>query len=278
MVTGAQRSRNALRDPQKMIPASLHTNNDAHRNVRYSYTATPTEFNRPVFEQFSPADSMIDESPVSSRADGRTNFPERAMNAHFPPSSVSQTSGPYTRIPPQEVHPAHFAPYAEPAPPPQEPGYLEPRSPGPLPMKVDHEPRSPKAATIHNSVPEERKLISAEIAPDVDQQHLVYNPNSLVGPNAAHEAHRPGQVLHPNGAVEPEWKHGLCEIDTLCCSGIICPCMVYGKTQYRLSRKQQKQEPTDLLGYNSCNPSCGIMAVACGFQCKCRYKLAKING
>ena len=43
--------------------------------------------------------------------------------------------------------------------------------------------------------------------------------------------------------------------------------MVYGKTMYRLTRKAQKQDPTDLLGYESCNGACGLMAAACGFQC-----------
>lgn len=274
MATGARRSRNGLRDPQEMTRAPLQTNSDAHRNLRYSYTPTPTEFQRPVFEQFSPADSTIDESPISPQEGGRTNFAERAMNAHFPPAhaSVPPTSGPNTPAHPHGIHPAHFAPYAEPAHQPEAPGHLqEPQSPGPLPIKVDRVPTSPKAATIHNSPHEERKLGFPGLAPATDHRPLVYNPDSLVGPNVAHETHRPGQVLHPNGTVEPEWKHGLCEVDTLCCTGIFCPCMVYGKTQYRLSRKQQKQEPTDLLGYESCNLSCGIMAAACGFQCERPY-------
>ena len=68
--------------------------------------------------------------------------------------------------------------------------------------------------------------------------------------------------------VDPHWKHGLCEPDALCCLGLFCPCIVYGKTMYRLSRRTQKQDPTDLLGYESCNGSCGLMAVACGLQGK----------
>ena len=273
MATGTQRSRQELRNPQKITRAPLQTTNNARHDLRYSYTPTPTEFQRPVFEQFSPADSMIDESPISPHEGGRTNLAERAMNTHFPPvqASVPQTSSPLTLASPQGIHPAYFAPYAEPAHQPEEPGHLkEPQSPGPLPIKVDEEPGSPKVAIIHNSHHEERRLPLGfpGLVHDTDQRPLVYNPDSLVGPNVAHEAHRPGQVLHPNGTVDPEWKHGLCEVDTLCCTGIVCPCMVYGKTQYRLSRKQQKQEPTDLLGYKSCNPSCGIMALTCGLHCK----------
>ena len=58
------------------------------------------------------------------------------------------------------------------------------------------------------------------------------------------------------------------ELDGLCCLGIFCPCVVYGKTQYRLSQKAQKKEATDLLGYKAVNGSCGLLAVACGFQCE----------
>ena len=48
--------------------------------------------------------------------------------------------------------------------------------------------------------------------------------------------------------------------------------------EYRLSRKAQKQDPTDLLGYESCNGSCGFMAIACGFQCKSRLKKGPYRG
>lgn len=273
MPTGAQPLRNGARVPRNMAPgaalASLQTNSQALRNVRYSYTETPTEFQRPTFEQFSPADSMIEESPISPRDGYRQNLAEQAMKAHIPllTASTPQAGTPYYFPPPQEVHPAHFAPYADPAPLTREPHqFQQPQSPGPLPIKLDQEPASPSVANIHNDEPEERKANSPRVAPPTEQKPLVYNPDSLAGPNVTHGTHRPGQVSHPNAAVEPDWKHGLCEVDMLCCTGIVCPCMVYGKTQYRLSRKAQKQEPTDLLGYESCNSSCVVMAVACGFQ------------
>lgn len=274
MATGTSPLRNGRRTPRTIIPGTaptpLQTSLDAHRDMRYSYTETPTEFQRPVFEQFSPADSMIEESPIAPPYGHRTTLAERAMNAHFQPvtAAVPHTDRPHIAQPLHEVHPAHFAPYDEPAPQPKQPHHPQvPQSPGPLPIKIQEEPTTPQVATIYNSEQERRRLGSPRLAPDTDQRTLVYNPNSLAGPNVAHETHRPGQVSHPNGAVEPKWKHGLCEIDTLCCTGIFCPCIVYGKTQYRLSRKAQKQEPTDLLGYDSCNSSCGIMAVACGLQC-----------
>ena len=275
MATGTSPLRNGRRTPRSTTPGAaptpLQTNSNAHPSMRYSYTETPTEFQRPVFEQFSPADSTIEESPISSPGEHRTNLAERAMNARFPPATaaVPQTNPPYTVQPSQEVHPAHFAPYAEPDPQPQRTYTPQvPQSPGPLPIKVHEEPTTPTVAIIYNSEQERRRLGTPRLHPDAEPHTpLVYSPDSLAGPNVAHETHRPGQVSHPNAVVEPEWKHGLCEVDTLCCTGIFCPCVVYGKTQYRLSRKAQRQEPTDLLGYDSCNPSCGILAVACGLQC-----------
>lgn len=274
MAIGTSPLQNGRRIPRSTTPGAaptvLQTNSDAHPNMRYSYTQTPTEFQRPVFEQFSPADSMIEESPISPREGHRANLAERAMNAHFPPAkdALPQSDSQHVLQPPREVHPAHFAPYAEPAPQPEQAHHSQvPQSPGPLPLKLHEEPTSPKVATVHTSEQERRRLGSPRLGQNTEQPTLVYSPDSLAGPNVAHEAHRPGQVSHPNAVVDPEWKHGLCEVDTLCCTGLFCPCIVYGKTQYRLSRKAQKQEPTDLLGYDACNTSCGVMAVACGLQC-----------
>lgn len=274
------------RVPRTIIPrtAPLQTNSEAYRNARYSYTSTPTELQRPVFEQFSPADSTIEESPISPH--DRMSFAERTPYPQVPAPSVSglQNGSPYPLQTAQVVDPTHRAPYKG-VPPVQ---YLEsrhnlhepPQSPGPLPIKMDDEPIAPGLATIHQ--PEHNEQNNPHHAPPAivpDAHHpLVYSPYSISGPNAdVHEAHRPGQVPHPNASVMPHWKHRLCEFDTLCCTGIFCPCIVYGKTQYRLSRKAKKQEPTDLLGYDPCNSSCGIMAFACGFQCEHAYSIGRVS-
>lgn len=277
------------RVPRTFIPgtAPLQTNIEAHRNVRYSYTTTPTEFQRPVLEQFSPADSMIEESPISPQDGHRMSLAERTLYPQVPASSTSglQNGSPYPFQRAQEVHPAHRAPYVG-VPPVQHLASRHnlrepPQSPGPLPIKLDDEPTSPELAIIHH--PKHVELNNSNhaprtIVPDAHQPPLIYSPESLSGPNAvAHEAHRPGQVPHPNATVMPHWKHGLCEVDSLCCTGIICPCIVYGKTQYRLSRKSKKQEPTDLLGYEPCNSTCGIMALACGFQGEYTYAIRRVS-
>ena len=258
------------------IPTGTIQTNNINRNPRYSYMETPVEMQRPVFHEFSsPTNSTIEESPISPR-DGVANVTQDTISSPFvvEKAQVARTGSPYNIQPLQEVHPAHFAPYAQqPAVRQTEahPLAQEPQSPGPIPIKTHELQRPPTASPIHNTPQEQHKRSAMIVSPDLDGGPLVYNPLSPAGPNAAHGEHLPGQVSHPNAAVQPDWKHGFCEMGTLCCTGIVCPCIVYGKTQYRLSKKAKKQDPTDLLGYSSCNGSCGLMAVACGFQCESIY-------
>ena len=256
------------------IATGLIQTNNINRNPRYSYMETPVEMQRPVFQQFSsPTNSTIDESPVSPR-EGIPNVIQDIIHSPFlVENSVVRAGSPYNVQPLQEVHPAHFAPYMEdPAAQHTEAHHSaqEPQSPGPIPIKTHDVQGSSTATPVRTAPQEQRKLTATVISPDSDGVYKppVYNPLSPTGPNVTHGEHLPGQVSHPNAAVQPEWKHGFCEMDTLCCMGCVCPCMIYGKTQYRLSRKAKKLDPTDMLGYDACNGSCGLMAVACGFQCE----------
>ena len=252
----------------------IQTNN-INRNPRYSYMETPVEMQRPVFQQFSsPTNSTIDESPVSPR-EGIPNVNQDTIRSPFlvEKDPMARAESPYNVQPLQEVHPAHFAPYVEDQATRQtevHPSMQEPQSPGPIPIKT-HEVQRPSAPNPVRTAPQEQRKTTTTVInsdPDGFYKPPVYDPLSPAGPNAAHGEHLPGQVSHPNASVQPEWKHGFCEMDTLCCMGCVCPCMVYGKTQYRLSRKAKKLDPTDVLGYSACNGSCGLMAVACGFQCE----------
>ncbi|MCJ1460792.1 hypothetical protein MMC28_011174 [Mycoblastus sanguinarius] len=243
--------------------------NDLNRNARYSFMETPVEMQRSTFQPYhqfsSPTNSTIDESPISPAS------PSRGL-----PSYLQETQGPITSpIPlekaqaqsPQETHPAYYAPYKEdvPAQPAsQRIVAVAPHSPGPIPVKNREGPTHPTAAPVSNAC-SQRPSTASEPKIAIERQEI-YNPDSLSGPNVGTQDHRPGQVSHPNATIDPHWKNGFCEPDALCCMGLICPCLVYGKTMYRLSRKAQKQDPTDLLGYESCNGSCGLMAAACGFQ------------
>jgi len=229
-----------------------------------------------VFQQFSsPTNSTIDESPVTSFVQQPMSpINERDRHSPYPEEKIAppRVDSPYNFAPPRELHPAHFAPYAETSPtkPPTSGSYQlsnlppKPESSGSSQLKAPYDPPVSSTPLLSKSDIHHKQDSHPYAMPP---RAPTYNPNSLTGPNDPTESHRPGQVSHPNSQLHPEWKHGMCELDTLCCLGLVCPCMVYGKTQYRLMQKAQRREPTDLLGYNSWNGSCGLMAVACGVQC-----------
>ena len=262
------RSKGAMRTPPLQTAS-----NDVQPQTRYSFMETPDEMEISTFQPYhqfsSPTNSTIDESPISpaSPSRGLPTYPQisHTITTSSLPVEKAQTE------PPQEMHPAFYAPYQE-AQPAQQPAHTQkpavPESPGPIPIKFQEMPHHhARETTITEFLPPPTSE-QEEPKPGMGRHNTIYNPDSLQGPNVDLErTHRPGQVSHPNSNVEPHWKNGMCEPDTLCCMGLVCPCMVYGKTMYRLSRKAQKQDPTDLLGYESCNGSCGLMAAACGFQC-----------
>ena len=240
-------------------PGQLQTKN----LTRYSYLETPVEMQASTFQQpSSPTDSTIDESPISPREEYTHPDPRTVANSQmhgFPA--------------PKQVHPAYFAPFSEhPDTQRQQQSVSEsgPPSTGGPPqayqdVKIPTMDQNPQASNDRKE-----NGLSQTFAPPPRHATHIYAPDSLGGPNGALENHRPGQVAHPNSAIDPQWRHGLCDPDATCCLSLFCPCIVYGKTQYRLSRKAQKQDPTDLLGYEAFNGSCGVMAAACGFQCKLR--------
>lgn len=208
----------------------------------------------------------------------------------------------YARPMPQEPHPAFFAPVVDTSPrgsiaPPrqrqqsiaqsvaqsdhshhqQQPqnydAHPPPGSPGPIPLKTENDdskaahnvPTSPVSPTQpyspHSNVPSSRPPI---FAPD--------NPS---GPNGMLTAeHKPGQIAHPNmdlnsSGSKHEWKHSLCECSGdvgTCMTGVFCPCVLYGKTSYRLGLKSEKKDPTEMLGWSWANSKCGLMAMTtfCG--------------
>lgn len=276
MASGPQRSLGppaARGNPARAMPLLQTSNTDSNRNhARYSFMETPVEMQRSTFQQYhqlsSPTNSTIDESPITpaSSSRGLPAYPRSPLGAVALPIDIEKAQAQS----PQEMHPAFFAPYGD-EPPLQQaqqaqqvPALAQPESPRPIPIKLQENPPQFAAPPTNTSTPIPSKG-SPEPKVGIDHREA-YNPDSLSGPNVGSHNHHPGQISHPNSAIDPHWKKGLCEADALCCMGLICPCMVYGKTMYRLSRRAQKQDPTDMLGYESCNGSCGLMALACGFQ------------
>lgn len=100
--------------------------------------------------------------------------------------------------------------------------------------------------------------------------HAVFSPDAAHGPNGLDfAAHQPGQISHPNMELEKskEWSNGLCACSpdpSTCLTGLFCPCILYGRTSYRLSQKSAKKDPTDMLGHSSTNGHCIVMGLSCG--------------
>ena len=222
----------------------------------------------PVFQQFSsPTNSTIDESPITPASPSRALPGYDHQDMRGTPLPEEKAMEAQLQAPPVQTHPAFTAPVPEAtrrtqqasqsaAAPSAVPNPSQ--SPGPIPIKGHTNGSTTTTPVIHST-------ISPDLILGPDRRET-YNPHALQGPNVGASNHRPGQVSHPNASVNRQWKHGLCEPDPLCCMGLFCPCMLYGRTMYRLSRKAQKQDPTDMLGYESCNGGCGLFAAACGLQ------------
>ncbi|KAF2468881.1 PLAC8-domain-containing protein [Lindgomyces ingoldianus] len=156
-----------------------------------------------------------------------------------------------------------------------------------LPQKTPITPISPNslrkdpAAYPLPMSPNSKKSYAAEpysphgFSSNTGANHTIFSPDAATGPNGLDFAlHQPGQIAHPNMDLSTkgsshEWKHSLCECSgdiSTCLTGIFCPCILYGRTSYRLSQKSDKKDPTDMLGYKSTNGHCILMGVACGLQ------------
>ncbi|KAL4887328.1 PLAC8 family-domain-containing protein [Aspergillus karnatakaensis] len=234
-------------------------------NQRYSYLETPVEMTPP--------------SQVHSRLPSPPAVQDSQSFHRPPPIDIEKTQ--YTaqnngdiQSPDIQQHPANYAPFAEHTPQqaatlPREPNPLPPSSPGPLPIKAD--PYVHPHSYGHQSPP---------IAPDANPLHsptLPYFPPPIRSPapqapssNDLTSYHRPGQISHPNQEVQGGgWSHSLCDCSSsigICCFGLLCPCILYGRTQHRLSMRSRKEDPTNMLGYETCNGSCTAMALLCGCQ------------
>jgi Cys-rich protein (TIGR01571 family) len=143
------------------------------------------------------------------------------------------------------------------------------KSPDSLPVKSKRE-LHPQQAAI-KIAPDENPLSPKFLSPNSSHN---LNTNAVSG--SAIENHLPGQAMHANQHIRGgTWKYGLCDCGDIgvCCTGIWCPCILYGKTQYRLTQRSERRDPTNMLGYSMFNGSCAAFAVLCG----CNLILAAIQ-
>ncbi|PYH90623.1 PLAC8-domain-containing protein [Aspergillus ellipticus CBS 707.79] len=242
---------------------------------RYSFLPTPLEMHGPGAQLRSPAPApnvQLAEQPAGPEQapvpfDEKSQQYQQAMSAYGYPSGPSIAQ-----------HPANYAPYADEMPQQvySNPSYpLPPPSPGPLPPKAN-----PAMSDQPSSPP------TMMIAPDANPLHSPplpqFPPPVASGPPTTPAGvdvmayHRPGQISHPDQEIRGgTWRTSLCGCSDIgaCCLGLVCPCILYGKTQHRLSRKSRGEDPTNMLGYGVCNGSCTAMALLCG----CHWLLATIQ-
>lgn len=269
--------------------------NTALRQQVYSYAETPIEMTPPGFSADSRNITTDRNTPYNDQS-STTNTNQQA-SLQEPPHIMNAASKELEQARQMRLretqalslstaslteHPALSAPYAEgntmPRSPPahsssqyQSPPY----SPGPLPEKrpPDFEHSSPKKISI---TPDTNPLQSPR-SPGLRRMGTFPSINQESQPvHESYPNHQPGQTIHPNQTVVGgHWSTGLCECTDVgtCCLGLSCPCILYGRTQYRLLRKSRGEDPTNLLGHEICNGSCTSMALLCG----CQWLLATIQ-
>ncbi|KAJ5397445.1 hypothetical protein N7509_005558 [Penicillium cosmopolitanum] len=266
-------------------PQPLQLNTQVGQNQRYSFIETPLEMNARTqnYDLESPPPMPANPPPVHRQEQPTPEQPIQQPQAAVvyqedeQESQVDEGSIPtYSRYPQFDQHPVHFAPAADtPQPQPQQlqidvqsPQYAygqPPYSPGPLPPKTNPEP--PRRADTFTITPDANPLQSPRSPFFPPPPASAPSQTPAIDDLATY--HQPGQIMHPNQEVMGgAWHHGLCECSNLgtCCMGLLCPCILYGKTQHRLSLKSRKEDPTNMLGYETCNGSCTAMALLCGCQ------------
>ncbi|KAJ5546454.1 hypothetical protein N7494_004039 [Penicillium frequentans] len=328
-------------------PLQLETQNGQGQNPRYSFMETPLEMHPSSHNQFPASTPPVPADPSPAPQPAAIEQPRELpqQSAQYFPSEKEQhlqqegIIPTYSKYPPPDQHPAHFAPYAEATQPqpdiqpvqspmqsplrspllsqqypqhayqyqyqqtyqqpqqqtyqqayqqayqqqvyqqavqqtyqqphqqtPQETYSQPPNSPGPLPVKTN--PDAPTRSDTMTVAPDVNPLQSPKL-PYFPPTAAVSSPGPA--PEDLSTFHQPGQIMHPNQEViGGGWTNGMCDCSNnfaACFLGVICPCVLYGKTQYRLNRKSKGEDPTNMLGYESCNGACTGMALLCGCQC-----------
>ncbi|CAP95689.1 Pc21g07920 [Penicillium rubens Wisconsin 54-1255] len=258
---------------------------------RYSFMETPLEMHPSSHQKDLSSPPPADQTTPPQHHAGEELPKERQRPWSYAPSEKEQFQNQgiipdYANCPPLEQHPANYAPLSYTHIPDQQRGieqpqqytsYTEPprsppNSPGPLPVKVNLE--APTRSETLPIAPDENPLQSPKSPyfPPPTRATTSHAPQ----PDDLGAYHQPGQTTHPNQEIKGGgWSNGLCEFSNfgICCLGLLCPCILYGRTQHRLSMKSRKEDPTNMLGYETCNGSCTAMGLLCG----CQWLLATVQ-
>ena len=271
--------------PQSMFPVDLQTNSAPQPQQTVPQSSYPSLC--PTYEEKPPV------SPLSPHHHTRT-LPLSPVSPAFPGTPVAELTHAYAPTVVPQTHSQHArnlsnlsplntnvsAPsmshmHPMPAAQANSPPYKVPPTPiSQSSTKKDSSdiqvPNSPNAETPHSYAHE---AYSPHNPDSATHKTLggIFSPDSAHGPNGLDfSLHQPGQVAHPNMDLSPTdgkrpWSSSLCSLSSDCLTGLLCPCVLYGRTSYRLSQRSAKRDPTDLLSYSATNGHCMIMALSCGF-------------
>ncbi|KAF2681749.1 PLAC8-domain-containing protein [Lentithecium fluviatile CBS 122367] len=253
-------------------PQSVFAHNYASAQPQpHATSPAPAYQEKPPLSPLSPLDRPNPQttSPISPvieppRVHTQQGRPQHARNL----SSLSPIN---TNVGPFNMPPIPATPRAQPSDLPHKTP-ITPITPSSIKKEPLGHPNalSPNSRKSYAHEPYSPHNLSA-VAPT---SRAIFSPDSAHGPNGLDfSLHQPGQIAHPNmdlsaSGTTHSWKHSLCtctpDIST-CLTGLFCPCILYGRTSYRLSQKSSKNDPTDLLSHKTPNGHCMIMAVSCGF-------------
>jgi hypothetical protein len=271
---------------------------------RFASDTTPIQespasatFQSPQFQPYAYGIGIAEEEPRS-----HNSKMDDSQYARTSDQKIQRTTSPYGIPEPTQVHPAYYAPVVHSALSPhfQQQQQQHPSSP-PLPYQPPSPQQFTKANRASTLKSESDEIKEQDIKPPFRSstiptsnsprtyQQPIFSPASLAGPNGVNpDLHQPGQVLHPNMTFpstiggKGEWNHSMCECSGdvgTCVTGVFCPCILDSRTAYRLNRRSEKKDPTDMLGFDSCNTRCTVMSIfgMCGLCCKFPFITVPMN-
>jgi Cys-rich protein (TIGR01571 family) len=265
--------------PQSMLDPQLPVN-PPQSHTAYASPSHPQDVKPPV-SPVSPnyaSQPLQQFSPISP-------IPQEPQVVHQRPQIDTQQSRHARQMSNLSPINTNIRPYAMPPMPPipGTPPSVTQQQVSPLPAKTPITPLSANSTTKERprdgpispsnpmpSYPHEPYSPHGFSSTQAQNFHAVFSPDAAHGPNGLDfSTHQPGQIAHPNMALEKdhEWKTSLCSCapdPSTCLTGLFCPCILYGRTSYRLSQKSAKKDPTDMLAHSSTNGHCMVMGLSCG--------------
>lgn len=227
--------------PRSMLPGQRH----------FSYTQTPIEARAPNFSR----DSIIPPLPQVP-AHLAADVPLQEQTPPEPPALVT----PYPPDIKEDMYRNQpWQSTAEAQPQPYEYEQEDPRS----------QPRTktqPDRYIVPRIAPDENPLTPTPTTPIRAHTNTTKTTNMpVLSPTTPSYTPFSAPVQPVTGGT---FAHDLCSCadPTTCLTSIFCPCITYGKTQYRLEQRAAKKDPTNMLGYTAINGSCATFAILCGIN------------